>query len=202
VKDAEIKISSGQNKYSVSSNDHGIAVIDLAPGKYKVESSKAGYPGYSNTLSITKAELFTLILSDKINTIEEVVITAKEGKGLTSSSIINQRAMQHLQPSSFSDLLELLPGGRSGDPVLNQVNKISLRETGRPSSDYNTSMGTTFLVDGVPLNSGANLQYTYDFLDKNNNGLKRRLNLGSGVDMRSISTDQIESVEVLREYLL
>lgn len=199
VKDAEIKISSGQDKYTVSSNDKGIAVIYIVPGKYKVESDSNGHSGYSNLLSITKEETFTLILTNRINTIEEVVITAKEGKGLTSSSIINQRAMQHLQPSSFSDLLELLPGGRSGDPVLNQMNKISLRETGRPGSDYNTSsMGTTFLVDGAPLNSGANLQYTYDFLDKTNNGLKRRLNLTSGVDMRSISTDQIESVEVLR----
>lgn len=199
VKDAEIKISSGQDKYTISSNDKGIAVIYIVPGKYKVESDSNGHSGYSNLLSITKEETFTLILTNRINTIEEVVITAKEGKGLTSSSIINQRAMQHLQPSSFSDLLELLPGGRSGDPVLNQMNKISLRETGRPGSDYNTSsMGTTFLVDGAPLNSGANLQYTYDFLDKTNNGLKRRLNLTSGVDMRSISTDQIESVEVLR----
>ncbi len=108
-----------------------------------------------------------------MNNIEEVIITAKESKGLTSSSVISQRAMQHLQPSSFTDLLELLPGGRSTDPVMNQVNKISLRETGNPGSDYNTSaMGTTFLVDGAPLNSGANLQYTYDFTDKTNTGLK------------------------------
>ncbi|MGN7864272.1 TonB-dependent receptor plug domain-containing protein [Chryseobacterium sp. 22458] len=199
VKGAEIKISSEQDRYAISSNDKGIAVIYIAPGKYKVESDSNDHSGYSNLLSITKEETFTLILTNRIHTIEEVVITAKEGKGLTSSSIINQRAMQHLQPSSFSDLLELLPGGRSGDPVLNQMNKISLRETGRAGSDYNTSsMGTTFLVDGAPLNSGANLQYTYDFTDKTNNGLKRRLNLASGVDMRSISTDQIENVEILR----
>ena len=35
-------------------------------------------------------------------------------------------------------------------------------------------------------------------LDKTRNGLKSRLNLTSGVDMRSIATDQIEKVEVLR----
>jgi hypothetical protein len=199
VKGSEIKIFSEENTYTAPTNDNGMAVTHLIPGKYKIEAWKNGILGYSGKISVTKSETFALPFSEKLNTIEEVVITAKEGKGLTSSSMISQRAMQHLQPSSFSDLLELLPGGRSGDPVLNQANKISLRETGRPGSDYNTSsMGTTFLVDGAPLNSNSNLQYTYDFLDKTNNGLKRRLNITSGVDMRSISTDQIESVEILR----
>ncbi|MCT2561933.1 TonB-dependent receptor plug domain-containing protein [Chryseobacterium herbae] len=196
---SEIQMKSDENQYKIFTNDKGIAVLQAVPGSYKVEIRKNYNLGYSNTITVTKAETFTVYLTEKINSIEEVVITAKEGKGLTSSSVIGQRAMQHLQPSSFTDLLELLPGGRSGDPVLNQVNKIHLRETGNPGSDYNTSsMGTTFLVDGAPLNSGANLQYSYDFLDKNNNALKRRLNITSGVDMRSISTDQIESVEILR----
>ena len=199
LKDSEIKISSPENKYSLSTNDKGAGSMSVTPGNYRIEIYKNGILGYSGTITVTKPETFIFSLADKINSIEEVIITAKEGKGLTSSSVISQRAMQHLQPSSFTDLLELLPGGRSGDPVLNQVNKIGLRETGNPGNDYNTSaMGTTFLVDGTPLNSGANLQYTYDFLDKNNNGLKRRLNLTSGVDMRSISTDQIEKVEILR----
>lgn len=199
VKGSEIKISSEETAYSVFTDDKGTAQLSLVPGKYKIEAWKNGISVYSGKISVTKTEDFTLHFQEKLNTIEEVVITAKEGKGLTSSSIINQRAMQHLQPSSFSDLLELLPGGRSNDPVLNQTNKISLRETGRPGTDYDTSsMGTTFLVDGAPLNSNANLQYSYDFLDKTNNGLKRRLNINSGIDMRTISTDQIESVEVLR----
>ncbi|WP_228435850.1 TonB-dependent receptor plug domain-containing protein [Chryseobacterium pennipullorum] len=199
VNGSEIKIVSQKNTYVISTNEKGIATVDLIPDEYRIEVRNNGILGYSHKISVTKADTFTLVFTEKINSIEEVVITAKEGKGLTSSSIINRRAMQHLQPSSFSDLLELLPGGRSADPVMNQVNKISLRETGRPGSDYNTSsMGTAFIIDGAPVNSGANLQYSYDFLDKTNNGLKRRLNVGSGVDMRSISTDQIERVEVLR----
>lgn len=60
---------------------------------------------------------------------------------MTSSSIIDRKAMEHLQPSSFSDLLELLPGGRSADPALNQVNPIRLREAGEgsSSSDYDVA---------------------------------------------------------------
>ncbi|MCJ7935822.1 MAG: TonB-dependent receptor [Chryseobacterium sp.] len=195
----QIKIVSDENSYSTSTNNKGISVINVISGKYKVEARKDGYHSYSMIINAVKTGVFSISLAEKMNNIEEVVITAKEGKGLTSSSIISNRAMQHLQPSSFTDLLELLPGGRSGDPVLNQVNQISLRETGRPGSGYNTSsMGTTFLIDGAPLHSGANLQYTYDFLDKTNNGLTKRLSVTGGVDMRSISTDQIERVEILR----
>lgn len=199
IKGSEIKILSTDHTYSISTNDKGLATASINPGQYTIEIKKNGIIEYIGKIIITKPEIFTFSLADKINSIEEVIITAKESKGFTSSSVISQKAMQHLQPSSFTDLLELLPGGRSGDPVLNQMNKISLRETGNSGNDYNTSaMGTAFLVDGAPLNSSANLQYTYDFLDKSNNGLKRRLNITSGVDMRSISTDQIEKVEILR----
>ncbi|TLX25306.1 TonB-dependent receptor [Chryseobacterium indologenes] len=199
LKDYEIFLSSGNKKDSILSNEKGFAAVHLSPGEYAIEIRKKGNVQYSGKIQVTQPDTFKFSLKENVNNIEEVIITAKESKGLTSSSVISQRAMQHLQPSSFTDLLELLPGGRSTGPVMNQVNKISLRETGNPGSDYNTSaMGTTFLVDGAPLNSGANLQYTYDFTDKTNTGLKRRLNITSGVDMRSISTDQIEKVEILR----
>ncbi|AQX06185.1 TonB-dependent receptor [Elizabethkingia meningoseptica] len=196
---SEISVSSAEQLYKAYSDNQGTAVLNVLPGTYKVEVHKASYPGYSGKITVTGSTNINISLTEKISNIEEVVLTAKEGKGLTSSSIIDQRAMRHLQPSSFTDLLELLPGGRSKDPVFNQTNKIRLREVGAISNDYNTSsMGTTFLINGAPLNSGANLQYTYASLDGIRSGLNNRLNITSGVDMRSISTDQIEKVEVLR----
>lgn len=124
----------------------------------------------------------------------EVVVTARESRGVTSSSVIDRQAMAHLQPSSFSDLLELLPGHISADPQMGQANLISLREASQPSSDYysTSSLGTSFVIDGVPVNTSAELQRTpvSDYAG--------RLSTGKGVDMRSLSTDDIESVEVIR----
>ena len=60
----------------------------------------------------------------------EVTVTASESTGITSSSRIGRDAMAHLQPTSFTDLLELLPGGMSKDPDMSSVNSIALRETG------------------------------------------------------------------------
>ncbi|MCX2453353.1 TonB-dependent receptor [Pedobacter sp. PLR] len=137
-------------------------------------------------------------LKAKQISLEEVVITAKESKGLSTSSIIDRRAMQHLQPSSFTDLLALLPGGRSVDPNLKTANLIGLRQTGTPSTDYDiSSLGTSFLIDGAPISTRANMQYTGGLTGQTDLNTKRDVT-AKGLDMRTLSTDQIERVEVIR----
>ena len=69
----------------------------------------------------------TYRLVSTIAKVGEVVVTAQESRSLGAASVIQRHAMEHLQPSSFSDLLELLPGGRSKDPRLNAPNQIRLR---------------------------------------------------------------------------
>lgn len=124
----------------------------------------------------------------------EVVVTARESRGVTSASLINRQAMAHLQPSSFTDLVELLPGFVSKDPDMGKANLISLRQAPQASPDgYDTSsLGTSFVIDGVPVNTTSGMQSTPD------SERSRRLTTGKGVDMRSIATDDIESVEIVR----
>ena len=139
-------------------------------------------------------------------TLQEVVITARESHGLTSTSRIDRSAMDHLQPTSFTDLLELLPGNISQTPDMNKANTITLRETGGVSAtgaktdtsdDYAiTSLGTMFMVDGAPINNDANLQGVPSASSSDPEG--RRSVMNKGVDMRNISTDNIESVEIVR----
>ncbi len=130
--------------------------------------------------------------------IAEVVVTAAESQGMTSSSSIGREAMSHIQPSSIADLMALLPGGKSADPALSAPQQIRIREAGSiTSEDYATgALGTSFVVDGVPMNTDANMQSvrvatslnaadSYGFLNR-------------GVDTRSVSTDDIESVEIVR----
>ena len=100
-------------------------------------------------------------LKTDVQSVGEVVVTAQESKGLATASTIQKHAMEHLQPSSFSDLLELLPGGRSKDPNLSTPNNIRLREANaRMNSNYATSsLGTSFVIDGAPMSTNANMQY-------------------------------------------
>lgn len=129
------------------------------------------------------------------DSLRDVVVTAQESRGLSTASVIKKHAMAHLQPSSFSDLLELLPGGRSKDPVLNAPNTISLREAGTMSGYSTTSLGTSFVIDGAPISTNANRQYVSGAWD---GAATSRDFVNSGVDMRTISTDDIESVEIVR----
>ena len=135
----------------------------------------------------------TYRLKQDILSLREVVVTAQENRGLTSSSKIGADAIAHIQPSSIADILELLPGGSSSNPALGAPQIVNLRAAGSLSSDYATSaLGTQFSIDGKPLGNNANLQYTPAWS-----------NLGShyvnlGTDMRTIGTEDIETVDVVR----
>ena len=127
--------------------------------------------------------------------IAEVVITASESQGMTNSSVVGKEAMSHIQPSSINDLMALLPGGKSVDPSLSSPQQMRLREAGNISSDdyATTALGTSFVIDGVPMNTDANMQSM-----SISTSLSVANNLNKGVDTRTISTDDIEAVEIVR----
>ncbi len=172
-----------------------------AEGRFVIPKSKypqqirITYIGYK-PLTATVAANGRYLLEAEVSKLGEVVVTAQESRGLTSSSRIEKHAMEHLQPSSFSDLLELLPGGSSKDPVLNAANNIRLREANPQGADYATSsLGTSFLVDGARIATNANMQQVSGAWET---AATNRDNTNAGVDMRTISTDDIERVEIIR----
>lgn len=163
-----------------------------APEGATVEISYLGYGKQRVTLVAGK----TYALKESATQLGDVVVTATESKSLTSASNISKHAMEHLQPSSFTDVLELLPGGMARDPSLSTPNTINLREVPVSSSDYTTSsLGTAFVIDGARVSTNANLQYLTGAYDTQ--GTSRNF-VNEGVDMRGISTDDIENVEVVR----
>ena len=136
------------------------------------------------------------LLQPEVSRLGEVVVTAQESRGLATASKIERRAMEHLQPSSFADILELLPGGRAQNPMLTAPNTINLREAASSGGNYATSsLGTRFVIDGAPISTNANMQYLSGAWDTQ---ATSRDFTNSGVDMRTISTDEIQSVEVVR----
>ncbi|MCR4592170.1 MAG: TonB-dependent receptor [Bacteroidaceae bacterium] len=168
------------------------------PNNSELKKIRITYIGYKTLISTltTKSTKLTYQLEAEVSTLGEVMVTAQESRGLTSSSKIERHAMEHLQPSSFADLLELLPGGRSKDPVLNAVNTIRLREASPMGSNYATSsLGTSFLIDGARISTNANMQSMSGAWES---AATERDNTNAGVDMRTISTDDIENVEIVR----
>lgn len=139
-----------------------------------------------------------VLASDTSITIAEVRVTASEVRGAqTSTSLIGPTAMEHLQPASLTDVLSLLPGGLTETPKMGQANMIALREI--PSSDDNyatSALGTRINIDGAPLGVDANMQRITDAGQTDSDA--GRTSVNKGVDLRSIPTDEIETVEVIR----
>ena len=171
-----------------------------ADGRFQIPKNdysllRISYIGYKTLVTApTKDGRYQLM--SEISKIGEVVVTAQESHGLATASKIERHAMEHLQPSSFTDLLELLPGGRAQNPSLSAPNTISLREATQGGGQYATSsLGTKFVMDGAPISTNGNMQYLSGAWDTQ---ATTRDYTNSGVDMRSISTDEIQSVEVVR----
>ena len=170
---------------------NGIFILD----KNISQPINISYIGYKTKRVVAKnSDIF--YLEEDSHKLNEVVVTAQEGHGLSSTSTISRHAMEHLQPSSFADLLELLPGGRAKDPRLNVPNTIKLREVPINSSQYTTSsLGTRFIVDGAPISVNGNMQYLSGAIDRTSG---KRNFVNSGVDMRTLSTDDIQDVTIVR----
>ena len=196
VEYATLLLKKGKNRqFSGITDEKGShTFLSIPKGDYELTVTSLGYKSRTIDLHARRDTTLTILLLSNDIAMQDVVVTAYESRGATSASRIDRKAMEHLQPSSFTDLVELLPGNVSKDPSMGSANLIKLREAGGTGpSDYDvTSFGTSFVIDGVPLNNDANMQYISNSWETGRN------TTGKGIDMRSISTDDIESVEVMR----
>lgn len=186
---ATITIAGSKDIAAVTDIDGHFSVT--VPNRANVTISYIGY----KTL-VEEAHDGVYLIESQANALNEVVVTAQESQQLSTSSVIGRQAMDHLQPSSFGDMMELIPGGRAQDPHLTGPNTINLREVGAGDNNYATSsLGTSFIIDGAPISTNANLQRVSGSTDSES---FKRDYTNRGVDMRSISTDDIERVEIVR----
>ena len=196
-------------KFASITDAEGLAAFQqLAAGSYLLSVSHLGFDPFSTLIPFVASRSVTVPLRASSIDIQEVVVTAKEGRSSTSSSLIGQEALRHLQPSSLADVMELLPGGFSKDPNLSYAQPLSIRESDIPAANlpqlwakvskknYTTSsLGTQVVIDGVPVNTHASLQ--------NIQGLWRpqqykHVFLNRGVDARALGTDNVDHIEIIR----
>lgn len=180
------------NQWVLSNIKGEFFISNIPKGNYTIKVSCISYKPYSESINVYNNIEKNINLSVLDNILKEIVVIAKESKGINTSSVINKDAISHLQPSSFSELLELLPGNSSRAPYLAGVNIVSMRQVG---SDMNTSLGTSFIIDGAVLSNDANLQNISGSWERK---VSKRNSTGYGIDMRTISTDDIESVDIVR----
>lgn len=204
---AGARVSIDMPPLSAATDAEGICRLQTGRASVTVTVETEGYRLWSKSLKLVSDTLIDVGMEPRSMTLGEVVVTAKEKSSVSSTTRIDRSAMEHLQPTSFTDLLELLPGNVSRNPDMSSVNSITLRETGTlnasgnrySSSDYAiTSLGTLFMVDGAPLNTDAGMQSEGLTVSDSSSPAAGALTTNKGVDMRTIGTDNVESVEIVR----
>lgn len=182
--------------WSSSDKDGAFFIKDIPAGDYTLEVSILGYETFRQTLHLTRdLSGLEIRLSESSLTLDEVVVTAREGGELSSASKISSQAIEHVQPSSLKDVMQLLPGGMSANPSLTGVNTLSIRDVGNTAANV---AGTALILDGASLSNDANLQMLSSGTVMNEGESNVAATAGLGVDVRQVSTDNIESVEVIR----
>lgn len=162
-------------------------------GNYTLKISYYGYKKIKKEIEINNSNLNIIIYLKELNlSLKEVVVVAKKQKLITSSKI-EKIAIQHLQPKSISDLLQLVPGNITENPSLSNPKQIKIREI---ATDNNSALGTAVIVDGVPVSTNANLQVVSTA--KSGTGNSAPTVAGRGIDLRDITTENIESIEIIR----
>lgn len=172
----------------------------LSRGTFKYSVSYVGCKTVNGELKLTSAiqrlDISLKPLELALNTVE--VTAHQEQAG--SKSVIGQDAIRHIQPKSLNDILQLVPGNMIANPNLNQLGQAQIREIG---TNYNNALGTSVIIDGTPLSNDANMQAIAPSKYANSSsatfsGMREQTTGGRGVDLRTISAGNVESVEVIR----
>ena len=184
-----------------ATNNRGEFTFDrLSPGRIELKIHFLGMESIDTTLNLIAGRVTELRLRMRYSSfrLNEVSVVATESKaGQATASNISRQAMDHLQTSSLSDILQLLPGGVTIKPSLSTAKTFTIRSLGGSATDMN-SMGTAIYVDGAPISNNANLQTLSPAITGSAGAVGGGSSPSSGIDIRSLSTDNIESVEVIR----
>ena len=133
--------------------------------------------------------------------LKEVVVTATNNRaGKSTSSNISRQAMEHMQATSLNDLLSLMPGGVSQNSSLNNSQQINIRQIAGNSTSEEAlnALGTAIIRDGAPISNNSNLSAMNPTVSGGATAMSGGASPAGGVDVRSISTENIESVEIIR----
>ena len=185
-----------------TSDDNGhYSVSNLPPGKARIQVQFVGKLPIDTLVNVSRNMTLDFTLKNEDFKLEEVVVTATNSQaGKSTASNISRQAMDHLQATSLNDLLALMPGGISQNSDLSSSQQINIRQISGNSSGEQAlnALGTAIIRDGAPVSNNSNLSAMNPTVSGGASALGGGASPSGGVDVRSISTENIESVEIIR----
>lgn len=137
-------------------------------------------------------EPLVIVLEEQSYELAEVVVMADYKKNQGSTAVINQQALEHIQPTSVADVLSLIPGGLFRESSATGFNRISLRQSG---SYDNTSLGMAVVMDGIPQDNDG---FRASIPGLSTDEYSDRLGMNRGIDLKTLSTDHIRKIEIVK----
>jgi hypothetical protein len=168
-------------------NEKGEFLIQhISQGKASFAVSCLGYAPKTFELNV-RSSLSGIVfyLPENNLSLKEVTVTAKRKEDMTTSYVIDQTGLEHLQMLNVGDAMSLLPGAQTNTTLHNAVNTpqtIAIRSMS--GENGNPTFGTAIEVDGVRLSSNAT------FKPENSTSI-------IGTDTRNIASGNISSIEVI-----
>ncbi|WP_172824390.1 TonB-dependent receptor [Polaribacter sp. KT25b] len=173
-------------------NKNGEFLMTIPHENFKLTVSLLGYKTVEIDLSLeSNLSNIKITLKEDLLGLDEVVVTAKKtvSREGTSTYKIGSQAMKQVQAMNLGDVLSLIPGNKIEQTNLTSTKQANLRSA--VSSDVN-SFGTAIIIDGAAISTDANMQ------TKNSSTLDGgKAVVGGGVDLRSITLANVESVEII-----
>ena len=140
----------------------------------------------------------TVYLEDNTLHLKEVMVTANKERKY-SELTLGTNAINNVQAFSLDDVLQQLPGQITTDFSLNEYKNIVFR-TASVLSDAK-AFGTSFMINDIPISNNENMQALNPNTPTsagNDYSVPQRTftNPNVGVDLREISTNNIEEIKV------
>ena len=163
-----------------------VTISNVPAGRYTIIVRYVGFEPYRLNVNVTNKDLnLKAELVESSLALKEVTVTAKTREsGASTSSVIGRQAIDHLQATSLADVMQLIPGQLMDRPDLTQQQGLQLRTLQNNST---MAFGTSIVVDGMPMSNNGNVsQGAFSGT------------AFTGTDLRQVSADNIEEVEVIR----
>lgn len=171
---------------AVQTDLNGFATLkDIPEGRYQLEVKYVGYQPYKLAIELKKDLQLNVVLVPQTLALKEVTVTARQNaSGQATSSIIGRQAIDHLQASSLADVMQLLPGHIMGNSDLTSASNVQVRTL---VNNNTSAFGASVVMDGMPMSNNATLSQG-----------PFSATAFTGTDLRQVSADDIEEVEVVR----
>lgn len=177
VEFATVTLQPGE-QWCMTDREGFFAIKTQHVAKTVLRVTSVGYEPVEVSLDQVPEDTLRLSMRPSSLQLDQVVVTAqRKSENATTSYLIDRQALDNQQMVNVSDIMTLLPGGKTVNSSLINDQRIALRaESGEKG---NAAFGTAIEVDGQRLQNNAELGET------------------TSASTRTVSSTNVESVEVV-----